>query len=255
MTNLAELAERLDNAAKDATAIPQLSATESVSVEEAYEIQRLSIDRRIARGDSIVGLKLGFTSKSKMIQMGVDDVIWGRLTDLMAIQPDGSINLSDYVHPRVEPEVAFRISKPLRGVVTFDQAISAVDGIAAAIELIDSRYENFKFNLADVVADNCSSSGYVIGDWQEPVGDFTDLAIQLEFDNEVVQSGSSETIFGNPVESLINAARLADSAGFGLEPGWVLLAGSATAAEALRPGTTARTLVEGLGSVAFSVSA
>ena len=136
MTNLAELAERLDNAAKDATAIPQLSATESVSVEEAYEIQRLSIDRRIARGDSIVGLKLGFTSKSKMIQMGVDDVIWGRLTDLMAIQPDGSINLSDYVHPRVEPEVAFRISKPLRGVVTFDQAISAVDGIAAAIELI-----------------------------------------------------------------------------------------------------------------------
>jgi 2-oxo-3-hexenedioate decarboxylase len=112
---LAELAERLDHAATSATAIPQLSASVTISVEDAYEIQCLSIDRRIARGEKIVGLKLGFTSKAKMIQMGVDDMIWGRLTDQMTIEEGASIDLSGYVHPRIEPEVAFLINKPLRG--------------------------------------------------------------------------------------------------------------------------------------------
>jgi 2-oxo-3-hexenedioate decarboxylase len=251
---LAELAERLDHAATSATAIPQLSASVTISVEDAYEIQCLSIDRRIARGEKIVGLKLGFTSKAKMIQMGVDDMIWGRLTDQMTIEEGASIDLSGYVHPRIEPEVAFLIDKPLRGDVTLDEALAAVESVAPAMELIDSRYEAFKFNLADVVADNCSSSGYVIGAWQEPGADLTDLRMQLDFDGKTVQAGSSAAILGNPLESLVNAARLADSAGFGLEPGWIVLAGAATAAEAMRPGTHVRAVVEQLGTVELSVN-
>jgi 2-oxo-3-hexenedioate decarboxylase len=255
MTDLSKLAERLDDAARSATAIAQLSASETVSVDDAYEIQRLSIDRRIARGEKLVGLKLGFTSKAKMIQMGVDDMIWGRLTDQMTIEQDGTIDLASYVHPRVEPEIAFLIRSPLRGEVTLDEAQAAVESVAPAMELIDSRYEAFKFNLADVVADNCSSSGYVIGAWQQADVDLQNLGMQLAFDGETVQQGSSAAILGNPLESLVNAARLADSAGFGLEPGWILLAGAATAAEALRPGVHARTVVEDLGSAEFAVGA
>jgi 2-oxo-3-hexenedioate decarboxylase len=255
MTELSKLAERLDDAARSATAIAQLSASETISVDDAYEIQRLSIDRRLARGERLVGLKLGFTSKAKMIQMGVDDMIWGRLTDQMTIGQGATIDLANYVHPRVEPEIAFLIKSPLRGEVTLDEAQAAVESVAPAMELIDSRYEAFKFNLADVVADNCSSSGYVIGEWQEPALDLQDLNMRLDFDGDSVQQGSSEAILGNPLESLVNAARLADSAGFGLEPGWILLAGAATAAEALRSGVHARTVVEDLGSAGFSTSA
>jgi 2-oxo-3-hexenedioate decarboxylase len=255
MTELSKLAERLDDAARSATAIAQLSASETISVDDAYEIQRLSIDRRLARGEKLVGLKLGFTSKAKMIQMGVDDMIWGRLTDQMTIEQGATIDLANYVHPRVEPEIAFLIKQPLRGEVGLEKALAAVDAVAPAMELIDSRYEAFKFNLADVVADNCSSSGYVIGAWREPAVDLQNLNMRLDFDGDTVQQGSSAAILGDPLESLVNAARLADSAGFGLEPGWVLLAGAATAAEALRPGVHACTVVESLGNAGFAVSA
>ena len=250
------MAQWLDDAAKSATAIPQLSTNATISIDDAYEIQRLSIARRIARGERIVGMKLGFTSKAKMTQMGVKDTIWGRLTDQMAIEQGATIGFDRYVRPRVEPEIAFLIKTPLRGEVTRDDALAAVESVAPAMELIDSRYTAPKFNLADIVADNCSSSGYVIGTWQEPAGlELGNLDMRLEFDGETVQRGSSEGILGDPVQSVVNAARLADAAGFGLEPGWILLAGAATADEALRPGVHPRTVVENLGIAELRVGA
>lgn len=255
MTDLPALAEQLDGAAMDATAMSQLSKTHEVSVDDAYEIQRLSIERRIARGEQLVGVKLGFTSHAKMIQMGVDDLIWGRLTDRMMIEDGGAINLNNYVHPRVEPEIAFLLKRPLAGAVTLAAAQAAVEAVAPAMELIDSRYEAFKFNLADVVADNCSSSGFVIGAWREPEADVSNLGMLLEFNGHPVQTGSSAAILGHPLRSLVNAARLAESAGFELDPGWIVLAGAATAAEALKPGIHVRTVVEKLGTAELNVGA
>ena len=103
MTHLEQLAERLDSAAANAKGTAQLSGTEKLSVEEAYRIQSLSVARRISRGEKRIGMKLGFTSRAKMIQMGVDDMIWGRLTDRMLIEDGGTISMSSYVHPRAEP--------------------------------------------------------------------------------------------------------------------------------------------------------
>ena len=253
MTENSALAEQLDTAAKDAVAVPQLSASETLEVDNAYDIQKLSIDRRIDRGEKLVGLKLGFTSRAKMVQMGVSDMIWGRLTDRMMIEDGGEISMDAYVHPRVEPEIAFLLKRPLEGDVSMAEAQAALEAVAPAMELIDSRYENFKFNLADVVADNCSSSGFVIGAWREPDPDLSNLGMLLEFDGRPVQIGSSAAILGHPLRSLVNAARLAAGAGFGLEPGWLVLAGAATAAEALRPGVHARTVVEKLGTAELKV--
>ncbi len=255
MTELLALAEQLDGAALDATAMSQLSNAHEVSVDDAYEIQRLSIERRIARGEQLVGVKLGFTSRAKMIQMGVDDMIWGRLTDRMMIEDGGAIDLNNYVHPRVEPEIAFLLKRSLAGTVTLAAAQAAVEAVAPAMELIDSRYEAFKFNLADVVADNCSSSGFVIGAWREPEADVSNLGMLLEFNGRPVQTGSSAAILGHPLRSLVNAARLAESAGFQLESGWIVLAGAATAAEALKPGIHVRTVVEKLGTAELNVGA
>ncbi len=255
MTELLALAEQLDGAALDATAMSQLSNAHEVSVDDAYEIQRLSIERRIARGEQLVGVKLGFTSRAKMIQMGVDDMIWGRLTDRMMIEDGGAIDLNNYVHPRVEPEIAVLLKRSLAGTVTLAAAQAAVEAVAPAMELIDSRYEAFKFNLADVVADNCSSSGFVIGAWREPEADVSNLGMLLEFNGRPVQTGSSAAILGHPLRSLVNAARLAESAGFQLESGWIVLAGAATAAEALKPGIHVRTVVEKLGTAELNVAA
>ncbi|HNP34599.1 MAG TPA: fumarylacetoacetate hydrolase family protein [Woeseiaceae bacterium] len=253
MPQLAALAELLDDAAGSSTAVAQLSATAQLSVADAYAIQRLSIDRRLARGEQLVGVKLGFTSRRKMIEMGIDDIVWGRLTDRMMIEDGGVIRLDSYVRPRVEPEIAFLLKRPLVGEVSMAEALAAIEAVAPAMELIDSRYRDFRFNLADVIADNCSAAGFVLGAWRPPDIDLSNLEVVLEFAGHPVKIGSSTAISGHPVRSLVNAARLAGNKDLVLEAGWIILAGAATEAEALRAGVHTRTVVEQLGTAEFTV--
>lgn len=256
MTDIATYAALLDDAAKNATSVAQLSASgTSLTLEDAYAVQGQSIARRIARGERLIGVKMGFTSRAKMVQMGVHDLIWGRLTDGMRLTDGGSVDLARFIHPRIEPEIAFLLKKPLAGEVTLLEAQAAVEAVAPALEIIDSRYENFKFSLEDVVADNSSSSGFVIGGWSAPVADLTNLGMIMEFDGQPVQIGSSAGILGNPYRSLVEAARLAGQAGLRLEAGWVVMAGAATAAEALKPGTHVALQAEGLGRVEITAAA
>ena len=253
MSEITEIAARLDDAARFATATPQLA--DPLTLENAYQVQAASIARRYDRGEKRVGIKMGFTSRAKMAQMGIDEMIWGRLTDQMLIDDGSDIDLTAYVHPRVEPEIAFILSAPLAGRITSAAALAAVGGIAPALEIIDSRYKDFKFSLTDVIADNSSSSSFVVGPWSDPSTDITNLGMVLEINGELVQIGSSAAILGNPVRSLVAAARLAESAGEPLQKGDVVMAGGATAAEQLAPGQHVRLVVQKLGRVEFRVSA
>ena len=254
MVDVAKIAKKLDDAARKARACTQPSETTKMTLDEAYEIQAAMIRRRLDRGEKRNGMKMGFTSRAKMIQMGIEDMIWGRLTDGMVVEDGAPISLKDYVHPRVEPEIAFLLKRPLGYPCTAADAMAAVDGVAPAMEIIDSRYKNFKFSLEDVVADNASSSGFVIGPWQRPDTALDNLGMVLEFNGRPVQIGSSAAILGQPVRSLVAAARLTAEAGERLEAGWIVMAGGATAAEALRPGVYVRNSVQNLGSVAFTVT-
>ncbi|HEX4422011.1 MAG TPA: fumarylacetoacetate hydrolase family protein [Kofleriaceae bacterium] len=253
MTELAELAERVDTAARAARAIPQLSRSHPLGLDDAYTVQRLSIARRLTRGERRCGVKMGFTSQAKMVQMGISDVIWGRLTDAMRIEDGGSIDLARYVHPRVEPEIAFVLARDLPRQVSPAEALAAVGAIAPALEIIDSRYEAFLFSLADVIADNASSSGFVLGPWSSPAIDVADLGMRLEIDLRLVELGSSAAILGHPLRSLVAAARLAADAGEPLRAGDIVMAGGATAAAALGRGNHVRVVVEALGQAEFRV--
>lgn len=250
---LGELAAIADDGARSATAIAQFTHSCDLDVDDAYAVQALSVGRRISRGERLVGVKMGLTSRAKMAQVGVDSVIWGRLTDAM-MRADGTpLSLSEFVHPRVEPEIAFLIGEPLAGRITGLQAMHAVAGVAAAAEIIDSRYENFQFTLPDVIADNSSSSGFVVGDWRDPSTPIDNLGIAVSVDGRTAEVGSSAAILGNPVRSLVEAARMVAEAGMRLEPGWIVLAGGATAAVPLRAGASYRIDVATLGRVGFSV--
>jgi len=252
---LNDIAHTLDQAAVNASSIDQISLSQPITLAEAYEIQKLSIQQRLNRGEKLVGYKMGFTSRAKMQQMGVDDLIWGRLTDAMLIEADQIIDLSNYVHPRAEPEIAFKLKTSLSGKVTKAQALAAVEAIAPAIEVIDSRYQNFKFSLEDVIADNCSSSGFVIGPWQSKDSNIDGLAMNLQVNEEVVASGSSNDILDHPLNSLVEAARCIGEAGEELKAGHIILAGAATAAVALAPNQTISAEVADLGSCSFKTSA
>ena len=256
MTSLTGLARIVDEAARTATAIPQLTdALPDLTVDDAYAIQAMSIARRHARGERRVGYKMGLTSRAKMLQVGVSEVVWGRLTDAMRLAESGDLHRARYVHPRVEPEIAYIIGKPLSGEVTAAEALAAVEAVAPALEIIDSRYRDFKFALPDVVADNSSSSGFYVGTWAKRDTDVSNLGIVMEVNGRPVQIGSSAAILGNPIRSLVAAARLVGRAGERLEPGDIVLAGGATAAHPLTPGDHVRTAFQGLGTVSFHVVA
>ena len=155
---------------------------------------------------------MGLTSRAKMKQVSVDEVVWGRLTDAMRLEEGASLSRRRFVHPRIEPELAFLLKAPLTGEVTAAEAMEAVAAIAPAMEIIDSRYQNFKFALPDVIADNSSSSGFVVGDWSRPDQDFSNLGLVMEVDGRPVEIGSTAAILGDPIRSLVAAARLAGAA-------------------------------------------
>jgi 2-oxo-3-hexenedioate decarboxylase len=253
MTELDEFARILDDAARTATAVQQLTEEHPhLTVEDAYAIQKLSMDRRYDRGEHRVGVKMGLTSRAKMLQVGVSEVVWGRLTDAMRLVEGGDLLRSRYVHPRVEPEIAYIVGKQLAGDVSPVEALAAVEAIAPAVEIVDSRFRNFKFTLPDVVADNASSSGFILGAWAKPGTDVSNTGIVMEVDGRPVRIGSSAAILGNPIRSLVAAARAVAQAGERLEPGDIVLAGGATAAHPLTPGEFIRTWFQDLGSVSFS---
>lgn len=253
--DIAGIAEKLGAAADTATAIPQLAAETGLDVDAAYAVQTALLQRRLDRGERLVGLKMGLTSKAKMAQVGVDEVIWGRLTDVMRVPDGGAVDVTNFIHPRVEPEVAFlldRLPEPGEPVGAFTDAVRAV---APAIELIDSRYANFTFSLPDVIADNTSAAAFAVGPWS-PVPDGLDnLGVLLEIDGRVAQVGSTAAILGDPRRALDEGIRLAGRHGVRLREGWVFLAGAATAAVPLRPGAHVRAVVEKLGTVSLKAAA
>ncbi|MFG2196418.1 2-keto-4-pentenoate hydratase [Streptomyces sp. NPDC048639] len=244
----AGMAEALDEAARARRPIPPLTDTAPLGVDDAYGVQRMTLERRRARGETVVGVKMGFTSRAKMAQMGVDDLIWGRLTDAMAVEDGGVLDTGGLIHPRIEPEIAFLLGRPLSGRMSPFRAARSVSAVAVAYEVLDSRYQDFRFTLPDVIADNASAAAFGIGPWHDPV-DVGNLGLLLEIDGRTAETGSTAAVLGHPYRSLAAAARLAEAAGMELEPGWIVLAGAATTAVPLPRGAHVRVTSAGLGRV------
>ncbi len=249
-----DFAQRLDQATLEAQAVTQLTTTKAFSLAEAYTIQRAGIALRKLRGDELVGLKMGLTSRAKMVQMKVEVPIYGHLTRSMILEDGGTVLRASHIHPRVEPEIAFLLAKDLEGPVTPAQALAAVDCCCCALELIDSRFENFQFTLQDVVADNASSSRFVLGSRVRPRDtDTGNLGMVMTKNGVVVETGSSAAIYEHPARSLAALANQLVSLGEQLKAGMIVMTGGATAAMALSPGDRARVDVDGLGSAELFV--
>jgi 2-oxo-3-hexenedioate decarboxylase len=143
--------------------------------------------------------------------------------------------------------------KPLSGRVSPLVALDAVEAVACALEVIDSRYEAFKFSLSDVVADNASSSGFAIGSWRKPDTELANLGMILSVNGRPQAFGSTATILGHPLRALVAAARVVAGSGERLEPGSIVMAGAATAAIALSQDQHISLEAEKLGRVQFTV--
>lgn len=252
-----QLAEIVDGAALNLTEIGMLTADEpGLTIDYAYSVQEASIARRLERGERLVGMKMGLTSRAKMEQMGVHEPIYGRLTSSMVVNDGAIIRLAEYLHPRIEPEVAFVMGDDLEGPVTPAQALEAVSGVCAALEIIDSRYRDFKFTLPDVIADNTSAVRFVLGSMLVPAKkvNLGNLGIVMMVNGRVVETGSSAAIYEHPARSLAELANMLARRGERLHAGQVVLSGGATAAIALNPGDHVRVEIDEIGSAEVRVA-
>jgi 2-oxo-3-hexenedioate decarboxylase len=252
----AELSRVLDLARREGRAIERLTKEHpALTLDEAYRIQEEGIALRASSGDRLAGFKMGLTSKAKMKQMGVETPIMGMLTESMRVASGGRIRLRGLIHPRIEPEIAFILGRELRGGVSAEEALDACSGACAAMEILDSRFRDFSFSLPDVIADNCSSCAFVLGEVvRKPREvDLGQLRIELAVDGAPVESGSSDAIYGHPAQSLAELASMLAARGRSLPAGSLVLAGAATKAVALKAGALAVATVEGFGEVRVQV--
>jgi 2-oxo-3-hexenedioate decarboxylase len=249
-------AKVLDEAMLSARAVPRLTKERpDLAMEDAYAIQDLVVNHRIRRGERLIGWKMGMTSKVKMKQMGVKDPIYGILTDAMHVPDAGVMQLKGRIHPKIEPEVAFLIGKDLEGPVSPAQVLQATNGVCAALEVIDSRFENFEFQLPDVVADNTSASGFVLGNFMRKTDrlDLGNLGIVFEVNGVPVQFGSTAAILGHPARSIAELVNMLAKRDLTLKAGSIVLAGGATAAVPVASGDRVKVSIHHLGSAEVRV--
>jgi 2-oxo-3-hexenedioate decarboxylase len=252
-------ARHLDSARLEKRSVERLTLLHpDLSMPDAYAIQEAGIALRHSRGERTVGLKMGLTSEAKRQQMGLASPVFGELTDVMRVQDGGVFTLGASIHPKIEPEIAFEIGRELKGDVSLEEAAAACTRAFAAMEILDSRYRDFKyFSLPDVVADNSSSSHFVIAREGLPLAGLAleTLSIVMSVNGEEKQRALGSAISGHPVRSVVQLCALLAERGRVLPKGSIVLAGAATVAEVLKPGDVVRSTVSGLGSVEVRVSA
>lgn len=250
------VADALMGAEVDGRPLPPLRETwPEIDVVDAYEIQLLNIRRRLEAGAWIRGHKVGLSSKAMQDMMNVDEPDYGHLLSDMEVPQDRPVSAGAYCYPRVEVEVAFILGESLPGAgCTEEDVLRATEYVAPSIELIDSRVVDWNIRIADTIADNASSAGFVLGPERVRPGDVDLRSIHavLTRSGEKVAEGRSDAVLGNPVTAVAWLANKVAGFGVTLEAGHVILPGSVHRAIDARPGDEFVAEFEDFGSVHLS---
>lgn len=250
---IAKLAEHLENAELKAHSVTKITNDfPGLDWEDCYDIQDEIRRRKESRGHRIAGLKAGLTSFAKMKQMGVDSPVFGFVADYMA-RPDGSeIKTSELIHPKVEAEICVVTKAPLKGPGCHIGAVmAAVDFVLPAVEIIDSRYRDFKFDLKSVIADNTSSSRFVTGSNMRDLAglDLRTLGVVLEKNGEPVAMAAGAAVLGHPLVAVAMLANHLGARGQEIPAGSFIMTGGVTEAVAVEAGDHVAARFQDLGSV------
>lgn len=236
MTETADsIAVRLDTAWRTLTSIEPIVDTVGIdNVAMAYAIQSAWSALRQRRGERIVGRKIGLTSEAIQAQLGVNEPDYGALWESSHYRSAaGSVVIpaGDFLQPRIEGEIAFRIARPLRGKdITPEAVIEASDACALAVEIVDSRIAEWRIKLIDTIADNASYGGFALGPWDTAMhlADLPALAMAIHHNGVLAAEGVGAAALGSPARSTAWLANKLSEFGIGLEPGDIILSGGLT---------------------------
>lgn len=246
--NISELANQLSAAVADRTAITRLSNEyPGLDIPTAYRVQR---ELRRSAG-AMAGWKLGVTSRAKQTQVGLASPVYGFLPAAGAINPGEALKCGQLIQPRCEPEIVFVLGRDLGGEhVTATDVLAATARVAVGIEVLDSRFVDYSFTIADVVADNTSAARYMIGNPVDPSGiDLRLVGVVLEHNGRVIETAAGAACIGHPAAAVAWLARQLAADGEGLRAGEVVLSGGLTNAVPVSPGDVVVATVDRLGSL------
>ena len=252
---IAALAEHLESCqlqARDTAKITDLHP--GMDWDDAYAVQDEILRRKLARGARVVGYKAGLTSHAKMKQMGVATPVFGFLVDEFVVPEGAELKSSELIHPKVEPEICFVTRAELRGPGCHIGAVlAACDFVLPGIEVIDSRYRDFKFDLKSVVADNTSAARFVVGGRIASARelDLRTLGMVLEKNGEPVAFGAGAAVLGHPAAAVAMLVNHLGRRGQTLPAGSLVLSGGITEAVSVQAGDHVTLRMQHLGSVSL----
>jgi 2-oxopent-4-enoate hydratase len=248
------LAAELDEALQTGTPIAPITDRHDVSIEDAYEIQDAFVEKRIERGQSIVGHKIGLTNEGIQDQLGVTEPDFGRVLDGMVVS-DRHIPAEDLIAPRIEPEIGFVLDEELEPPVNPLDVLSATRAVLPVAEVIDSRVADWNIQIEDTIADNASSALIVPG---ESLSAETDIDLSMEgvklFKNGILESaGIGANVLEHPSKAVAWLANTIGQMGDSLEAGELVLSGSFVPATDIEPGDVIELRFTTLGSATMYV--
>lgn len=247
-------AEALYLARRNRTPIRPLTETSpSLTVEDAYEIQQGLVRRLVADGGTVLGYKLGLTSRPMQEMLGVDQPDYGPVLSTMVSDDGATISMADFIQPRIEAEIALMLRAPLEGPhVTTLEAAQAVRGAVPALELVDSRVQDWRIGLVDTIADLASCGQIILGTREVPVQDLdlrlTGMVVRRA--GELVDTGAGAAALGHPVAAVAWLANTLSRYGVALEAGQVVMTGALHRAFPVAAGDMVEAAFDRLGTVA-----
>lgn len=249
LKQIAEYLHRCEIERREAEQIVKLHP--EITIDDAYLIQQELVKIKLSRGNKIIGYKLAFTTRTKQRSMGISTVGYGYLFDYMKIDDGGELDLAGVIHPKAEAEIAFIIGEDLYGDVSPYEVIEATKFVAPAIEFVDSRYKDFKFDLVDVIADNFSASRFAIGsDVKKPSEvDLRLSGVIFERNGIPEKTGALGAVLGNPAIAVSQLVKFLSKRGEKVKAGSIVLTGSITEAIDIKQGDFIKVTICGVGEV------
>ncbi|MEI9991986.1 MAG: fumarylacetoacetate hydrolase family protein [Rhizomicrobium sp.] len=248
----AAIAARLREAYAGRPLAPIRDALAGATADDAYAIQSENTRFWLREGRKRVGAKIGLTAKSVQAQLGVDQPDFGALFADMQVEDGGTVAAGRLIQPKVEAEIAFVLGHtPDPAADDLSALADAVAHALPAIEIVDSRIENWNIGLIDTIADNASSGLFVLGTTPAALRniDLQLCGMVLEKNGEPTSFGAGAACLGNPLIALRWLARRMASLGSPLAKGDIVLAGALGPMIAAAPGDTFTASIAGLGSV------
>lgn len=232
--------------------VPLREQFAGMTAQDAYAVQEFNTERRLKAGGRLVGRKIGLTARAVQQQLGVDQPDYGMLFADMSVADGEPIAWSRLMQPKVEAEVALVMARDLpEPGITAASLIRAVEFALPAIEIVGSRIADWNIRFVDTVADNASSSAFVLGN--TPVSlqglDLRLAGMVMERAGEQVSLGAGAACLGHPLNAALWLANKMASLGRGLKAGDVVLTGALGPMVPVRPGEVFEARINALGSV------